>query len=164
MARRVSERAPAGYTADSRALAKWLAQPIVSDRPPRILGLQDALNQVLPLLTGKDGAPLDHERLVGLVLDRRGYPVATEILTVGSYSATILDPPHILRWALTRDRVVRSIILAHNHPSGDPEPSVEDQLATRKMMAGCAAVGLVLHDHIVVGGGCWVSMTERGLV
>lgn len=96
---------------------------------------------------------LEHEELHGLYLDRRQRPIAYRRLTSGSDSHTIVDPRQILRVGLS----VRAsgVIVAHNHPSGDPEPSLEDIRATRRLRDAGDAVGIALVDHLVIGGGQW---------
>lgn len=151
-----------GYVASGATMHKWLTGEHTEARPV-VRNAADALSQVVPLLTDEDGGGLSAERLVVVALDRKGRVIAAEILTVGSDCATVVDTRQILRWALLKDAV--SIVLAHNHPSGDPDPSVEDQLSTRKVATGCAQVGIRLLDHLIVCGyGCWVSMMERGVM
>ena len=55
-------------------------------------------------------------------------------------------------------------ILAHNHPSGDPEPSRDDEQVTRRLVRAGELVGVEVLDHLVVGGPRWVSLARRGLV
>jgi DNA repair protein RadC len=55
------------------------------------------------------------------------------------------------------------VVLFHTHPSGDPSPSLEDLSFTRRMNEACDAVGIKLHDHLILGGTRrWVSLAERG--
>ena len=53
-----------------------------------------------------------------------------------------------------------ALIVAHNHPSGDPEPSSEDRAVTRRLLEVGRLVGVPLLDHVVLGHGCWVSLRE----
>ena len=62
-----------------------------------------------------------------------------------------------------RENVV-TVILLHNHPSGDPEPSEEDIRATEELANACSMVGLTLADHIIIGGHRYVSMREKGII
>ena len=57
-----------------------------------------------------------------------------------------------------------SIVLLHNHPSGDPTPSKEDVLITRRIQEAGRLIGVELLDHIVIGDNCYVSLREKGLV
>jgi len=55
-------------------------------------------------------------------------------------------------------------ILVHNHPSGDPTPSVEDLSLTRRLMAAGDLIGVGILDHVVVGAGTWLSLLDEGLM
>jgi DNA repair protein RadC len=57
-----------------------------------------------------------------------------------------------------------AVILVHNHPSGDPTPSRDDIAMTRQIKAAVEALSIVLHDHIVIGNGRWVSFRKEGLL
>lgn len=99
---------------------------------------------VAPLLVGHET-----ERLVVVSLDRRLRPIKAEVLTTGNSCFTVVCVRQILRAVLLAGG--EGFILAHNHPSGDPEPSVEDVSVTKKCAEGAKAVGLSMLDHIVVG-------------
>ncbi len=125
--------------------------------PPRsmVRGPADVYHQVLDLI----GAA-EVEKLVVLSLDRRGGVLARDVVSMGSVSATVVDPPTILRTTLRNG--AWSLALAHNHPSGDPTPSHEDVRATRMVAAACDALGIPLVDHVVVAGALWRSMADAG--
>ena len=57
-----------------------------------------------------------------------------------------------------------ALILAHNHPSGDPDPSGDDIAATRRIVAAAEPLGISVHDHVIVAGGGWTSFRARGLL
>lgn len=136
-------------TASSGTLARWLA----SEPPSARVAVRDAeaaLLVLLPLLTA-DGAPLDHERAAVVALDARRTVIDAAVLTTGSHRQTLMDPAHILRWALTRERPCVCLIIAHNHPSGDPAPSKEDRAVTYAMRNAAHTIGLELLDHLVIG-------------
>lgn len=153
-----------GYRVDKAAsvtaLMGWL---VAEDDRVVVTNQVDVLPVILPLLTA-DGAMLDHERLVVVALDRRGRVIDVEVLTKGSDWCTIVDPKQIFRWALTRSRPAASIILAHNHPSGDPTPSKQDVEVTVSVRAISRIVGIVLNDHIIIGSnGDYRSLAVEGL-
>lgn len=150
-----------GYVPAGGSLSEWVNQGRKTGSYVR--NVVDCLAHVVPLLTGPGGTTVESERLVVVALDRKGRVLEAAVMTIGSSCATIVDRRQILRWALLKDAT--SIVLAHNHPSGDPEPSVEDQLATRQVVKACEAVGLKLLDHVIVAdGGLFTSMLERGLM
>ncbi len=57
-----------------------------------------------------------------------------------------------------------AIILVHNHPSGDPSPSHDDIEMTKEIKRAASALGVVLHDHVIVGNGQWLSFRKHGLL
>jgi DNA repair protein RadC len=142
-------RLHAGLVLGQRAVldARVLSDPV--------LDAATAAGWFAPALDG-----LDHEELHALYLDRRLRPLAYRRLTVGSDGFTVVDPRQVLRPAV--ELGASSLVLAHNHPSGDPEPSDEDRRATRVLASAGTVVGVVLRDHIVLGGGRWVSLASRG--
>lgn len=104
------------------------------------------------------------ESLVLVVLDRRCRVIGSQVLTTGTACATIVDARHVLTRVIAYGDSVSSFAIGHNHPSGDPDPSVEDQLATRRLSAAANLLGLKLLDHVIVTDDpdVWVSMMERG--
>lgn len=128
--------------------------------PGEITLPERAVALVLPLLAGRD-----HEALVCIALDNRCRVIDVAVITTGSVSATVVDPAQIFRWALTRSRPAAAIILAHNHPSGDPKPSFADRMATEKVAAAGRTLNVTLADHVVVADpDKWCSMAEMGWV
>jgi DNA repair protein RadC len=105
---------------------------------------------VARLLAGRV-AGLDHERLLLVVVDRRLRPLATRELTRGGGAATIVDPPQVLRAVLAAGG--DAFLLAHNHPSGQPEASTQDVAVTRRLAEAAEAAGLRFLDHVVLAGG-----------
>mgnify|MGYP000930628020 CR=1 FL=1 len=82
-------------------------------------------------------------------------------LSKGTVNASLATPREIFIQALKFQAV--SLILVHNHPSGDPEPSREDILLTRRVEEAGRVIGIPVLDHIIIGDGTYVSMKERGL-
>lgn len=83
------------------------------------------------------------------------------LLSKGTVNASLASPREIMIEALRYQAV--SLILVHNHPSGDPEPSKEDIALTRKIMEAGALIGIPVLDHIIIGDNSFVSLKERGL-
>jgi DNA repair protein RadC len=110
---------------------------------------------------GLAGRPV--EEVHALYLDRRLRPVRLRRLSVGTRDASMLSAREIVRGALVVD--ADAVVLAHNHPSGDPEPSSEDISATRSVRAALDTIGTRLVDHLVFGAPeRWVSMAARGVL
>jgi DNA repair protein RadC len=105
-------------------------------------------------------AGLRHEELHGLVLNRRLEVVAVRRLSQGTTDQTLFDVRLILGEVLRAGG--HGIVLAHNHPSGEVEPSDTDLLVTRRLVEGATLLGITVVDHLVVSGVEWVSLAERG--
>jgi DNA repair protein RadC len=115
-----------------------------------------AAAQLLPAL-----ADADRERCVALLLDTRHRLLASTTVSVGSIDHTFMSPREVFRDALLGNAA--AVVLGHNHPSGDPEPSADDEAVTRRIAAAGEQLGVRLLDHLVVGDG-WVSLARRGHV
>lgn len=103
---------------------------------------------------------LDHEELHALYLDRKFRPLRYRKISSGSDGCTVVEPRQVLKPAIEMGAV--ALVIAHNHPSGDSEPSPEDRLLTRRLFAGAETLGIRLIDHLVIAGERWVSLAERG--
>jgi DNA repair protein RadC len=107
-----------------------------------------------------DISELPHEEFHVLFLDGESKPIGRTMVSRGGQHGCAILARDILRPALIAGSSV--IIVAHNHPSGNPTPSFEDLVMTRSLLAACKAVGLPLLDHMVIArGGSSVSMRER---
>ena len=102
----------------------------------------------------------DQEVMGALFLDARNRLLGEREMFRGTISRISVEPREILRECLQRGAA--AIYLFHTHPSGDPSPSAEDLLFTRRMAEAAEIVGLRLADHVVVGHrGRWVSLKEK---
>jgi DNA repair protein RadC len=106
-------------------------------------------------------AHLEHERSVVLLLDRRHRVLREALVGVGGVAHAPMEPREVLAAAL-REPGAAAIVVAHNHPSGDPSPSIEDRSITRRLAEGAALVGLEFVDHVIVAAGGWRSLRREG--
>jgi len=83
-------------------------------------------------------------------------------LTSGTLNASLVHPREVYKAAI--DHAAASIIVVHNHPSGNPEPSSEDLQITRQLAEAGNIVGIPLRDHLIVGGSGFTSLAERGIL
>jgi DNA repair protein RadC len=97
-----------------------------------------------------------------LFLDNRNRLLADEAQSSGTVNHTPVYPREVVKRAL--ELHATALILVHNHPSGDPTPSAEDIAMTREVKDAANALGLTLHDHVIIGNGTWHSLRSRGLV
>jgi len=111
------------------------------------------------------GAELSRERVEQfrvLFLDNRNHLLADEAQQRGTVNHTPVYPREVAKRAL--ELHATALILVHNHPSGDPTPSRDDIAMTLQIKAAATALSIVLHDHIVVGNGRWLSFRKEGLL
>ncbi|MFC4161672.1 RadC family protein [Chitinimonas lacunae] len=134
-----------------RALGESLQRRTALDRPA-------AVHDYLRLWLGNRTV----ESFVALFLDTRLCLLASEELSSGTVDQTAVYPREVARRALAHG--ASALIVAHNHPSGDPEPSRADVLLTRRLSEALALLDIRLIDHLVVAQGAAVSLRERGLV
>ena len=92
---------------------------------------------------------LDHEEFRILFLDKKNFLIADEVQGVGTVDHAPVYPREIMRRAL--ELGASALILVHNHPSGDPEPSTEDIYLTHQIIAVGKSLKIVVHDHLIVG-------------
>ncbi|ACR67315.1 JAB domain-containing protein [Edwardsiella ictaluri] len=105
---------------------------------------------------------LEREIFVVLFLDNQHRVIRSEQMFSGTINCVDVYPREIVREALKLNAV--ALILAHNHPSGNPEPSVADRLLTDRVAKACALVDIQVLDHMVIGHGQRVSFAERGWI
>ena len=122
---------------------------------PRMQSFEAVVEWARPRLSG-----LDHEEVWLFTLDARNGLRSARRIAQGGLHACALTPRDVLRPAL-RD-AASAIILAHNHPSGDPTPSVDDVNMTRALFAACEVVGIQLFDHVVVARDGASSLRDIG--
>jgi DNA repair protein RadC len=105
----------------------------------------------------------DREHLLCLLLDARNKLTAVSTVSIGDLNSSLVHPREVLKAAILHNAA--SIILAHNHPSGDPTPSADDIAVTQRLRQACRLLGVELIDHIIVGeNGRYASLAERGLM
>jgi DNA repair protein RadC len=105
---------------------------------------------------------LPHEVFAALFLDTRHRVLAFEELFQGTLDGAEVHPREVVRRALGHNAA--AVIVAHNHPSGNPEPSAADRAVTARLKQALALVDLRLLDHFVIGDGAPVSLAARGWV
>ena len=105
---------------------------------------------------------LQKEVLYVLCLDTKNSVLKQRRIFEGSLNASIIHPREVFRFAI--EEAAASIILVHNHPSGDPEPSKEDIHATKQLIEAGDLIQIPVLDHVIIGDGCYISMKEEGVI
>jgi DNA repair protein RadC len=97
-----------------------------------------------------------------LMLNSKSHLIGETIISKGTVNASLITPRELFIEALKRNAV--SIIILHNHPSGDPTPSREDILITARIRNAGILIGIELLDHIIIGNNCYASFSENQLL
>ena len=105
---------------------------------------------------------LTKERIYALMFNSANLLIGEVIISEGTVNKAIISPRELFLEALRHDAA--GVVLLHNHPSGNPEPSASDIASTRNIRESGIMLGICLLDHIIVGDKCYVSMLERGLI
>ncbi len=127
----------------------WRVRPAIS-RP------EDAAPLLIELL-----GHLEQEEFYVLFLDARNRVMGEAALYRGNATSSVVRPAEVFREALRRNAV--SIIVAHNHPSGDPSPSADDVACTRALVQAGKLMDIEVLDHLIIGGSEWRSLRALGL-
>jgi DNA repair protein RadC len=105
---------------------------------------------------------LKREHIKVIFLDTKNGIICDKDISVGTVNTSLVDPREVFTDALEVSAV--NIILLHNHPSGDPEPSVDDIEVTKRVYEAGRVIGIELLDHIIIADGDYISLKEKGLV
>ncbi|WP_090799808.1 DNA repair protein RadC [Paenibacillus sp. GP183] len=103
---------------------------------------------------------LQHELFKVIFLNTKNHIIAVETLSQGSLNASIVHPREVFRAAIKRSSA--SIVCAHNHPSGQPDPSPEDIQLTHRLVEVGELIGITVLDHIIIGHQRFISLKELG--
>jgi DNA repair protein RadC len=139
-----------------RNAAERLARAELSERP--VLGEWERLVDYLTIMMARRRV----EQLRVLFLDPRNRLLADEELGEGTVNMVPIFPREVVRRALALHAT--ALILVHNHPSGDPEPSPQDIEMTNAVVDAVGTLGIVVHDHVIVGNGRVFSLRREGLL
>lgn len=118
---------------------------------------QDAADMLMPAMRY-----LEREEFRALFLDTRNKVMDVVTISVGTLNSSIVHPREVFRAAIRSGSA--AMIVAHNHPSGDPAPSPEDIAITRRLCRVGTLVGIEVLDHIIIGDNVYVSFREKGLL
>lgn len=126
-------------------LAKQNGKPLRSAK--------DVFNYMQPKL-----AQLDRERFMVLHLDTKNCTLKEEVVSIGTLNGAIVHPRELFKSAIKEN--ANSVILVHNHPSGDPTPSQEDVEVTERVMEAGKVLGIDVLDHVIIGNETYWSFKE----
>lgn len=102
------------------------------------------------------------ERLILILLDSKSRMISDDVISVGILNATLISTREIFVKALKEEAAY--VMILHNHPSGDPTPSRQDQIITNKIKEVSVLVDIPLLDHIIIGDNRYISFKQKGLL
>ena len=127
---------------------------------PRIITPEDAAKQ------GECIKNSDTEAFVVLTMDSKNNLRSADVITMGLIDASLVHPREVFRLAVIKNAA--SIVLMHNHPSGDPTPSVDDIRITKQLVEAGQVLDIKVLDHVILGSGNdgskFISLKEEGIV
>ena len=102
---------------------------------------------------------LTQEQLIAIYLNVKSEIIDTKVLTIGTANQTIIDPKEVMKWALKLSS--SHVVIAHNHPSGDPTPSRQDIASTDYLISFAKSLDITIVDHIIIGQNKYFSFSKR---
>jgi DNA repair protein RadC len=134
---------------------------VTASPPPEIIGVLRGSNEVAAALRPRIGG-LDQEVFITLLLNakHRVKPGGYRAISVGSLTASIVHPREVFRPAV--HAAAAAVILAHNHPSSDPTPSMEDIELTRRLRDAGELIRICVLDHVIIGDPGYYSFVDTG--
>lgn len=123
----------------------------------RITTSEDAYEEVYPYF-----ADLDHEQFYLVLLNRKHAVQSIVNISKGGVSGTVVDPKMVFKTAI--DNLSSSLIVCHNHPSGNRQPSNEDKSLTRKLQDGGECLDIKVLDHLIVTDDGYLSFADEGMM
>jgi len=151
------------YTVQSYELLRVRDSSPKSRRAQRLLngksttGPDSVVSAVKPFFRN-----LDREKFGVLVLNTRNAPVAFHMVSVGNLDSSIVHPREVFKFAILASAA--SVILVHNHPSGQLDPSSEDINLTHRLVEAGELMGIPVLDHIIITDDAFLSMKSRNLI
>ena len=136
--------------------ARRMARGRIAGQP--VLASWQALLDYLAI----DMASLNHERVRVLYLNAQNRLILDHTAADGTIDEAAIHPREVIRKGL--DIGATALILVHNHPSGSPEPSRADIAITHRIAEAGRHLGIVVHDHVIIGGSDHVSLRAKGLI
>lgn len=97
-----------------------------------------------------------------IMLDVKAFLINKQVISIGTLSNSLVHPREVFYPAIRHKAA--TILLAHNHPSGDPTPSSEDISLTEKLVESGRMIGIPVRDHLIIGRDCYISLRQQGLL
>ncbi|MEG0379610.1 MAG: DNA repair protein RadC [Eubacterium sp.] len=133
----------------------------------RVKGVQNSITKIscpgdVVTLLSDEMSYLKQEHFKVILVDTKNKVIKIENVSIGTLNASLVHPREVFVNAVRQH--ASSLILVHNHPSGDPEPSREDKNLTKRLISAGEILGIPVLDHVIIGQNGYVSFKEDGLI
>lgn len=139
----------------SLQLGRRISEKVIKKKIKKITSSADVYTYMKNELTFKK-----KEHFVAILLDTKNVIIAEETISIGDLSSTIVNPREVFKPAIKKS--AKSIILVHNHPSGNPTPSMEDLQITKRLVDAGEILDISVLDHIIIGKDKFYSFKKEG--
>jgi DNA repair protein RadC len=134
---------------------------ILSREKTELRNPQEVSQHIRKIFRKLDRLDRNKEHFFLISLNTRSKVKFVELISIGTVSSSLVHPREVFRRSISRGAT--SVIICHNHPSGDPEPSDEDVSLTRRLIEAGKIIGIELLDHVIIGSKS-VSLKEKGII
>ncbi len=138
-------------------IVELVKEGVINYLPRKISSPKDCYNLVIEHIDN-----CDREMFIAIALDTKNQPTAIQTISIGSLNAAIVHPREVFKMAILSNSA--GVILAHNHPSGNVEPSREDDCITSRLVEAGKILGISILDHLIVSDKSYMSYKERDLI
>ncbi len=136
-------------------LGKRINERVLNKKIEKITSSKDVYDIMASRLSS-----LKKEYFYAILLDSKNVIIAKEVISIGDLSSTVVNPREVFKPAIKKS--AKSMILVHNHPSGNPKPSTEDFLITDRLVEAGDILDIHVLDHIVIGNSSYYSFKKEG--
>jgi DNA repair protein RadC len=134
---------------------------ILSREKTELRNPQEVSQHIRKIFRKLDRLDRNKEHFFLISLNTRSKVKFVELISIGTVSSSLVHPREVFRRSISRGAT--SVIICHNHPSGDPQPSDEDVTLTRRLIEAGKIIGIEVLDHIIIGAKS-VSLKEKGII
>lgn len=151
------KEAKASKIVASLQLGKRIKESILNKEKYTITSNEDAYEFIKDTIALKD-----REYFYTILLNNKNEVISKELISIGDLSSSIVNPREVFKPAIKRS--AKSIILAHNHPSGNPSPSKADLMVTHRLIDAGDILDIGVLDHLIIGHGLYVSLKKDNYI
>lgn len=135
---------------------------IVTEKKKVVRSPEDVAGIMRSILAAEGEVDCMKEHFWTVGLNNKNVIQYIELVSLGTLTSAVLGPREVFRLAV--HKAIANILICHNHPSGDPEPSKEDRDITQRLVAAGQILGIKVLDHIIVGDPAYCSFRDRGFI